>query len=762
MELLSPPTAPMLERYLLCYWTLSKIQKSMTRIILPSLLFLVICVSSKAQNNYPATKTVDSTDTYFGVTYKDPYRWLENLKDSTVIKWFKAQKEFSDSRMDILDGVDSLLGQLQRFYETKRWHREANYKTATRYYYFKDGIDQLSDQLFYKTINDTTEHLVFDTWKIHSNMRYTLWALEFSPDDKYFIAAFDKNGEEYPFLQVYDIANKKWLKDSIPHCNAWTINWTADSKGFIYGYNTGDRTAPNARENDVLKYHTLFTSNTTDKTIMDERIRNIIEKKISNAYHAWVYSNNSLKRIYCKPNSGFEFDYCNVYYKNNTELLTPTKQWKILYSKKDSITDIKETPNGYYFVSTKGKGFKSLRYTNYNNPDFANAKIIFPEDSIWHLENIDETKSYILVNYSKYGFLNKTIFIDKKTGKEINVSAIKDFDRYSISTMGIKTDECIFIRKSLNKPKSNFLLNIANNKLINDDFWAYHSQKIIENSDDVVSELIEVPSYDGTLVPMSIMRNKNTKLDGNNVCILYGYGAYGTMAVARDNFFNEFNIINQPLLQRGVVLVHAYVRGGGEKGEAWHQAGMKENKPNSWKDFIACAEYLIKNKYTQPSKLSCFGGSAGGVLIGRTITERPDLFAAATIQAGTVNLIRSKAWPNLISNYPEFGNPEIESEMKGVIEMDAVIHVKPNTKYPAVYFTTGFNDARVPSWMPGKMAATLQANSTSGKPILLYTNFEGGHVGNGNEESPIERDRKELQMLFFLLWQCGHKDFQPK
>ena len=138
------------------------------------------------------------------------------------------------------------------------------------------------------------------------------------------------------------------------------------------------------------------------------------------------------------------------------------------------------------------------------------------------------------------------------------------------------------------------------------------------------------------------------------------------------------------------------------------------------------------------------------------------MFAAATIQAGTVNLIRSKAWPNLISNYPEFGNPEIESEMKGVIEMDAVIHVKPNTKYPAVYFTTGFNDARVPSWMPGKMAATLQANSTSGKPILLYTNFEGGHVGNGNEESPIERDRKELQMLFFLLWQCGHKDFQPK
>ena len=385
---------------------------------------------------------------------------------------------------------------------------------------------------------------------------------------------------------------------------------------------------------------------------------------------------------------------------------------------------------------------------------------IFPEDSVWQLENIDETKSYILVSYSKYGFLNKTIFLEKRTGKEINVSAIKNFDRFSISTMGKKTDECIFQKQSANELKSNFLLNISNNKLINDDFWSYHSQKNIETSNEIVTELIEVPSYDGTLIPMSVMRNKNTKLDGNNVCILYGYGAYGT--IVRDNFFNEYNVINDPLIQRGVVLVHAYVRGGGEKGEAWHRAGMKENKPNSWKDFVACAEYLIKNKYTQSSKLGCFGGSAGGVLIGRAITERPDLFAAATIQSGTVNLIRSKAWPNMINNYPEFGNPEIESEMKGLIEMDALIHVKPNIKYPAVYIVGGMNDPRVPIWMSGKMAATLQTNNTSDKPVLLYTNFGGGHVGDANESSIIERDRKELKQIFFLLWQCGHKDFQTK
>jgi prolyl oligopeptidase len=731
----------------------------MTKIILKTILLLLICFSARAQNNYPVTKTVDSSDTYFGVTYKDPYRWLENLKDSTVINWYKEQKVVAEKKMENLDGVDSLLGQIKYYLEANTWNRDPYFKTTSRYYYMISESGQLSQNFYYKTINDTTEHLIFNTWNIHPGMRYKLLDIALSPDENYFFASFDKNGEEYPFIKVYDIENEKWLKDSIPNCFNGTINWTSNSKGFFYKYNSGDRNASNATEFEVIKYHALFTSYSADLIIINDKIRNTIEKKISNTYHASLYTNNSSKRLYCIPNNGFGLD-IDAYYISNDELLNPKKQWKKLYSKTDSVYDFKESNNGYYFISAKGNGFKSLRYTSYNNPDFANSKIIFPEDSIWQLEYMDETKSYILVIYSKYGFLNKTVFIDKLTGKEIKVSAIEKFDRYSIGTMGTKTDECIFYIKPVNKPQSGQLLNIANNTLSDDDFWITHNQSPIAGSDEMVTEIIEVPSYDSTLVPMSITRNKNTKLDGNNVCILWGYGAYGI--IGKENYFNEFNISNNLLVQRGVVLVHAYIRGGGEKGEEWHRAGMKETKPNSWKDFIACAEYLIKNKYTQSSKLSCFSGSAGGTLIGRAITERPELFAAATIQSGTLNLIRSKAWPNMISNYPEFGNPEIESEMKGLIEADAVIHVKPNTKYPAVYFQAGINDPRVPSWMSGKMAATLQANSTSGKPVLLYTYFEGGHNADANAATAIDKWRTSLKMIFFLLWQSGHKDFQSK
>lgn len=732
----------------------------MKQITIFLIALFVFVTTSVAQYNYPATKTVDSSDTYFGISYKDPYRWLENLKDTNVLHWFKQQKEFAEAATNKIGGADSLLNQLLAYSNSKTRGRSPQYKYGNRYYYEKWERGQLSQNLYYKTAVDTTEYFIFDSWGIHKGMRYNVDAIKFSPNGKYFAAAFDKNGEEYPFIKIYDLENKKWLSDSIPHGWAHTIHWLPDSKGFIYSYNTGDRSAANASVNDVSKYHLLRTNHMNDVTIMSEQIRNTVEKKRSNSYYAYIYSVDGSKKVYCQPNQGFEFEYGNLYFIQADKLLTPSKKWIKLYDQKDSVAEVKETSRGYYFVCAKGNGFKSLRFTPIANPDFANATIVFAEDSIWQLEKMEETKSFLLINYSKYGFINKTIFINKKTGKEQIVSVIKNLDRYRISTMGNQTDECIFWKEYLNKPGWSYLLDIGNNKLIDEQFWAPHGQTFLPGSEDIVTELIEVPSHDGTLVPLSIMRNKHTKLDGNNIVLLYGYGAYGISV--KDNAFNEYSPVNSLLIQQGVILAHAYVRGGGEKGEVWHKAGMKENKPNTWKDFIACAEYLIKNKYTQSSKLACQGGSAGGVLIGRSITERPDLFAAANIQSGSINQIRGKAWGNQINNYPEYGNPAIESEMKGIIEMDAVIHVKPNIKYPAVYLTTGINDMRVAPWMPGKMAASLQANSVSGKPVLLYTNFEGGHFGDANAPTLKERMKTGLAPLFFLLWQCGHEGFQLK
>lgn len=260
---------------------------------------------------------------------------------------------------------------------------------------------------------------------------------------------------------------------------------------------------------------------------------------------------------------------------------------------------------------------------------------------------------------------------------------------------------------------------------------------------------VKVKGHYGVLVPLSILYLKNIKLDGSTPCYLTGYGAYGMSS--QPGFINVMAI----LLEQGCSIAFAHVRGGGEKGEEWHQAGMKTTKPNTWKDFIACAEYLIDQKYTSSKKLIGEGMSAGGILIGRAITERPDLFAVAIIEVGMTNALRSETTPNGDNQIPEIGSIKVEEDIKGLIEMDAQSKVVKGIKYPAVFIRSGMNDARVVPWMPAKFAATLQNCTNSNKPVLLYVNY-----GNGHFTSDIDVMYKEfVDMISFSLWQAGHPKF---
>jgi prolyl oligopeptidase len=724
-------------------------------------LALIANITAYAQIKYPQTRKVNQVDTVFGHILNDPYRWLENLKSEEVLTWFKAQQHLTDSTLSKLNGVDSFISQINDFNSHNVWWRAPITKVGSRYYYTKRSRSQLNASYYFRNENDTMEHLLFDTWQIHEGMRYNLAALKISPDNRYLAVALDANGEEYSFVKFYDTKSNRWLADSIPPCYANSINWDAASEGVIYGMNTSDdRFNPANLNKEVIKYHLLNTSHDKDKIILDSVTRNSIERKISDSYYADIFTRNSKTRVYSQPNQGFEFEFGNTYYTNSTALNKLPSKWNILYRQQDSVYDFIETPSGYYFISAKGHGYNSLRKTSYNKPDFSSAVTLLPEDRDWQLENIRETKSYILAVYSKWGFINKVVCVAKKDDKVVRVQSFDKYDRFSVATLGNETDECFLSQYPVNRPRASYLMNVKIDSVFLDSFWIVKNQSLIEGWENIVCEVIEVPSYDGTKVPLAIMRDKNVKLDGNNICFINGYGAYGI--AAKNNAYNMFNPAYSLLIQRGVILAHAYVRGGGEKGEAWHRAAMKGNKPNTWKDFIACAEFLVKNKYTQPSKLACTGASAGGILVGRAITERPDLFAAAHIQSGALNTSRLGATANGVNNYAEFGDPSIPEEFNGLVEMDPTLHVEMGVKYPAVYITTGLNDPRVAAWIPAKFAATMQAASVSGKPVLLHTNFAGGHFGDANAESVISLLRKQLMSEFFLLWQCGHKDFQMK
>jgi prolyl oligopeptidase len=260
-----------------------------------------------------------------------------------------------------------------------------------------------------------------------------------------------------------------------------------------------------------------------------------------------------------------------------------------------------------------------------------------------------------------------------------------------------------------------------------------------------LAETVHVPSHDGVRVPLTIIRPQQLVRVGSTPFLMEGYGAYGI--TDSPFFFAE----QRSWYEAGGAAATCHVRGGGYYGAPWHQAGQKSTKPNSWLDFIACAEHLVREGYTRPERLAVSGGSAGGILVGRAITERPDLFGVAVIAVGAMDAVRFETTPGGPPNVPEFGSVATEEGFRALLAMSPLHHVRSGTKYPAVLLTTGLNDPRVDPWLPGKMAAALQAASTSGRPVLLSVDEEEGH-GLSTEE----QFRQYLADMFaFIMAETG-------
>jgi prolyl oligopeptidase len=258
---------------------------------------------------------------------------------------------------------------------------------------------------------------------------------------------------------------------------------------------------------------------------------------------------------------------------------------------------------------------------------------------------------------------------------------------------------------------------------------------------------------DGTRVPLSIVARRGLKRDGSHPTLVNAYGSYQISSSP------AFNVRGIAFLEQGGVLAVAHVRGGGEYGKRWWKAGQKLSKPNTWRDLIDCCEALIKQGWTSPRHLAIRGGSAGGITVGRALTERPDLFAAVISNVGVSNSLRAEFEQNGPTNIDEFGTVTEREGFQGLKAMDAYHSVKDGTPYPAVLLTTGMTDPRVPPWQVAKMAARLQRATSSGNPVLLRVTFDAGH-GVGSTRSQVDEERADEYA--FVLWRAGVAGFQPK
>ncbi len=710
-----------------------------------SLIVLIIFAFGQsliAQYSYPATKEIPVVDNYFGTKITDNYRWLENLNDTTVQNWIKAQADFSNKLIDKISGKEMLLKRLKEYQQMGGDVFGKIVQCGNKYFYTKTIKGENLSKLYTRTLPNGKEELLFDPESTGKKTQL----IDFIVDDngKYLAMKLSSGGAEICQARILDVNTKKLLEDNFgPIWSEFSLQFASNATEIIY---TKMKSTDN-KSNDVLKnmdvyLHTVGTNSTNDKllfsrekytelNVLPERFPSI---SVSDDSKYLFLDIGSVKRE------------ALVYYTTISELHKEKIDWKPLIKYEDEITEFYSIGNQLFFLSHKNAPKFKIGVTNLLNPNFENAKIIVAEGKEV-ITSIQKTKGFIVYATSNgltkdKHLINPKTFATKKLALPQGVNGSSPFS----PTLN---DKLIVYNTNWLSPYSIYEYDATNNT-IQKSKWFDMSGSFPDFSKDFAIKEVEVKSHDGVLVPLSILYSKKIKLDGSTPCYLTGYGAYGSSS--QPGFIDIMAI----LLEQGCSIAFAHTRGGGEKGEEWHQAGMKATKPNTWKDFIACAEYLIDQKYTSSQKLIGEGMSAGGILIGRAITERPDLFAVAIDEVGVTNALRSETTPNGDNQIPEMGSIKVEGDINALIEMDAQSKVTKGTKYPAVFVRSGMNDARVVPWMPAKFAATLQNSSTSNKPVLLYVNY-----GNGHFTSDIDVMYKEfVDMVSFSLWQVGHPKFK--
>ena len=707
----------------------------------------VVLLFSKceAQLNYPATPAVEVSETIFGTVYKDNYRWLENMKDPKVITWFKEQADLTNSVMKTISGRDELIAEWRKLDALQPDSYFSQREAQGRYFFQMSKPGEKISKVYYRESLTGPDQLLFDPVNFIPGKNISVQSITPSYDGKKVLIGYAEEGAEISTIRVLDVDSKKMLPDEILN-TAGVGGWTFDNKSFFYMWiKSTDNKDPESRLNPKYKIHQL--GSTASKDIDFFSNKSYPSLNIPAKSYPYVLLSED------RPDYIFA-GYADVareltsFYAPITELNSTNIPWKKLTTAEDKIVrNMDFFGDKIYAITYNNAKNYQLVATDLKNPNWKNAEIIAPERDMT-LETFDRSKDFIMLTYND-GISYHISKYDPKT-KQTKDIPLPYPGTLHLQRLALNSNDYTMILTSWDKPVTEYIFNAETEKFSPSPF--NKPEKYPQSYSDLVIEEVQVKGHDGTMIPLSIIYKKGLKKDGNNTAILNGYGAYGiSMSPA-------FSPKWMSLAVKGAVIAIPHVRGGSEKGQEWYKAGYKETKPNTWKDFISCAEYLVAQKYTQPSKLAGTGTSAGGILISRAITERPDLFAAAVCNVGVANAMRAEFTSNGPANIPEFGTVTDEKESKALFAMDGLMHVEKGVAYPAVMGVAGWNDPRVVAWQPGKFIAALQNATTSGKPVLLKVNYDNGHFTEDKEVTWANF----ADQLAFLMWQTGHPDFQVK
>jgi prolyl oligopeptidase len=687
------------------------------------------------------------TDTYFGTALADPYRWLENVKDPEVERWMRAQADYARAVLDAIPGRDALRKRIDeldaavpaRVIDVQR-------RPGQRVFFQRRGATENQFKLYVRDAKGT--RLLVDP-EVISKKTGTPHAINYmvpSWSGRYVAYGMSAAGSEDAELFVVDTASGRTVLGPITRAQYGAVGWLPDDSGLFF--NRLQEMKPGMQPVEKFQKTRAVFIRLADGERAAERAVTALSFESPGVKIHPAQDSPMVVAVHGTPLAlGLIFHGTD---REITAFVAPLAdaaagraQWRKIVDRSDDITAVEIIGSRLIALTHRNASRFRLIETSVAAPDFAKARTLMAgEPGV--LTGFARASDALYVT-RRDGAVSRLFLLPlaKDTGAVGAPREIKLPVAGSFETSG--TDPRLpGVLLSLNGWTRGVQIYAANAQGVTNT--GLQPRGRFDALPDYVATEVLVKSHDGAMVPLSIIHRKGLTLDGTAPTLLWGYASYG---ITEEPWFSAWRIA---WLERGGVFAVANPRGSGAFGQDWYKAGFQASKPNTWKDFIATAEYLVANKYTSPARLGIWGGSAGGILVGRAMTERPDLFRAVISSVGVNDAVRAELTPNGVPNIPEFGTHTTESGFRALLAMSMYHQIVDQTPYPAVLFTHGVNDPRVDVWHSSKAAARLQAATSSGRPVLLRLDFQSGHgVGDTREQRNAER----ADVLAFLLWQFG-------
>jgi len=693
-------------------------------------LFLVTVSWCSAADELPAipqTPKKPVTDEYQGVQVVDDYRWLEPPADADVRKWSDQENVRTRAYLDRLASRPGLVERLNQLNGSSSIRFSSLISRGGVLFAMKMQPPKRQAYLVALASPDDPDsaRTVVDPNVLDPTGSTAIDFYEPSLDGKLVAVSLSKGGTEDGSVSVFEVGTGNQRSDLVPRVNGATaggsVAWNRDGSGFWYTRypRAGERPAADLNFYQQVYFHRLGTATAQDEYGVGKQFPRIAEVELR--------SSDDGKYVVARVANGDGGEFLHF-------MLLVDGQWHQVTRFADHVSQEAFGPDGtLYLLSRKDAPMGKLLAVAPPGFSVANAKTILTATRS-SIDGFVKAGSHLYVRFMAGG---PTKLFDVEAGKPD-----KPIDIPQVSSVGqlvaLGGNQLLFENESYVQPSAWYRYDPANGQVKK---TAMFQTAPVDFSDIEVIRQTAI-SKDGTHVPMTILRRKGTKLDGKNPTLLTAYGGYGISQ--RPNF----SVRRRLWLDHGGVWVVANLRGGAEFGETWHEQGRLTSKQNVFDDFIACAEFLIKTKYTSPDKLAIEGGSNGGLLMGAALTQRPELFRAVVSHVGIYDMLRVETFPNGVFNVTEFGTVKEKDQFQALYAYSPYHHVKDGTDYPSVLFLTGANDGRVDPMNSRKMTARLQAATHSDRPILLRTSSTSGHgIGTALNER-IEQDADVFSFLF--------------